>query len=294
MIMMLISTFISCNEYQKLLNSDDTSEKYKQAEVYYNSGEYRKANRLLEQIIPKYRGKPQAQRIIFFFADSYFQTKSYYLAAYQYESFIKSYPKSDRIQEATFKAAKSYYFSSPKYSLDQEDTYTAIEKLQVFINLYPNSEYISEANQMISELQEKLEQKDFEIAKQYFTIRDYRSAIKAFPKPEVKLQTEKGIGVFQKMDIFKGVVWYSYKNDWITWHKLTTKAANTIIQKNKAKEVVASLEEYVEEELKAAPKLFDSGVGEDSISRFDQPKQRNKKKRRNNKRKFQNGKKKAT
>lgn len=122
----------------------------------------------------------------------------------------------------------------------------------------------------------------------------YRTAIKAFPKPEVKLQTEKGIGVFQKMDIFKGVVWYSYKNDWITWHKLTTKAANTIIQKNKAKEVVASLEEYVEEELKAAPKLFDSGVGEDSISRFDQPKQRNKKKRRNNKRKFQNGTKKAT
>jgi cell fate regulator YaaT (PSP1 superfamily) len=122
----------------------------------------------------------------------------------------------------------------------------------------------------------------------------YRSAIKAFPKPEVKLQTEKGIGVFQKMDIFKGVVWYSYKNDWITWHKLTTKAANTIIQKNKAKEVVASLEEYVEEELKAAPKLFDSGEGEDSISRFDQPKQRSKNKRRKNKRKFQNGTKKTT
>jgi outer membrane protein assembly factor BamD len=178
-LIVLLSTFISCNEYQKLLNSDDASEKYKQAEVYYNSGEYRKANRLFEQIIPKYRGKAQAQRIVFFFADSYFQTKSYYLAAYQYENFIKSYPQSDRIQEATFKAAKSYYFSSPKFSLDQEDTYTAIEKLQVFINLYPNSEFIVEANQMISELQEKLEQKDFEIAKQYYTIRDYQSAIKS-------------------------------------------------------------------------------------------------------------------
>jgi outer membrane protein assembly factor BamD len=32
---------------------------------------------------------------------------------------------------------------------------------------------------LISELQEKLEQKDFEIAKQYFTIRDYKAAIKA-------------------------------------------------------------------------------------------------------------------
>ena len=32
---------------------------------------------------------------------------------------------------------------------------------------------------MISELQEKLEKKDFEIAKQYFTIRDYRASVKA-------------------------------------------------------------------------------------------------------------------
>ncbi len=173
----LVST--SCSDYQKLLNGDDASAKYKQAEVYFNNGEYRKANRLLEQIIPKYRGKPQAQRIIFFFAESYFQTKSYLLAAYQFENFIKSYPKSDRVQEASFKAAKSYYLQSPRFSLDQEDTYTAIEKLQVFLNLYPNSEYAVEANQMIAELQEKLEQKDFEIAKQYFTIRDYKAAIKA-------------------------------------------------------------------------------------------------------------------
>ena len=173
-----LGTMFSCSDYQKLLNSDNASEKYKQAEVFYNSGEYRKANRLLEQIIPKYRGKPQAQRIIFFFAESYFQIKSYNLAAYQYEKFVKSFPKSDRIQEASFKAAKSYYYQSPTFSLDQEETYTAIEKLQVFINLYPNSEYSSEANQMISELQVKLEKKDFEIAKQYYTIRDYRAAIK--------------------------------------------------------------------------------------------------------------------
>ncbi|HAS19674.1 MAG TPA: outer membrane protein assembly factor BamD [Flavobacteriaceae bacterium] len=176
----LVGTLVvSCSDYQKLLNGDDTSEKYKQAEIYFNNGEYRKANRLLEQIIPKYRGKPQAQRIIFFFAESYFQTKSYLLAAYQYENFVKSYPKSDRIQEASFKAAKSYYFQSPKFSLDQEDTFTAIEKLQIFINLYPNSEYAEEANQMIAELQEKLEKKEFEIAKQYYTIRDYRAAIKS-------------------------------------------------------------------------------------------------------------------
>ena len=111
----ILILLVSCSDFQKLLNSDDISKKYKQAEMYYNNGVYRKANRLFEQILPKYRGRPQAQRIIFFFADSYFQIKSYSLAAYQYENFIKSYPKSERVQEATFKAAKSYYFMSPTY-----------------------------------------------------------------------------------------------------------------------------------------------------------------------------------
>ena len=171
---------ISCNDYQKLLNSPENEvDKYTAAEEYYENGEFRRANALIEQIIPSYRGKPQGERLVFFFANSFFETRSYYSAAIQFENFIKSYPNSQRIQEAYFMEAKSYSMLSPLYTLDQEDTFTGIDKLQVFINLYPNSEFTPEANQMISELQEKLEKKDFEIAKQYYTIRDYKASIKA-------------------------------------------------------------------------------------------------------------------
>ena len=76
--------------------------------------------------------------------------------------------------------AKSYFMLSPLYTLDQDDTVTAIDKFQVFINRFPNSEYLSEAIELMSQLQNKLERKDFEISKQYFTIRDYNSAIKSF------------------------------------------------------------------------------------------------------------------
>ena len=169
----------SCNAYQKTLNNPDTSVKYKAAEAYYKSGEYRRANRLFEQILPAYRGKPQAQRIIYFFANTYLQTKDYYLAAYQFESFIKSYPKSGRVEEVSFLAAKCYYMLSPRYSLDQANTNEALDKLQIFIDNYPNSEYLPQANAYVQELQTKLEQKDFEIAKQYHTIRDYKAAIRA-------------------------------------------------------------------------------------------------------------------
>lgn len=178
-VLVLFLIISSCNEYQKILNNEDMNVKYKAAEEYYNSGEYRRANRILEQLVPAYRGKPQAERLVYFFADSYFQTKNYYLASYQFESFIKSFPKSQKLEEATFLEAKSHYMMSPSYSLDQEETNTAIEKLQIFMNNYPKSEFTSECNQLISELQNKIEKKEFEIAKQYFVIYDYRAAIKS-------------------------------------------------------------------------------------------------------------------
>ena len=74
---------------------------------------------------------------------------------------------------------KSYFMLSPIFSLDQDDTNTAIEKLQIFINRYPNSEFTSEAIELIEQLQNKLEKKEFEISKQYYTIRDYNSAIRS-------------------------------------------------------------------------------------------------------------------
>ena len=171
---------MSCNDYQKLLNSPENEvDKYTAAEEYYENGEFRRANALIEQIIPSFRGKPQGERLVFFFANSYYETRSYYSAAIQFENFIKSYPNSQRIQEAYFMEAKSYFMLSPIYTLDQDDTFTGIDKLQVFINRFPNSEYLTEALELMEQLQNKIEKKEFEISKQYYTIRDYSSAIKS-------------------------------------------------------------------------------------------------------------------
>ena len=84
---------------------------------------------------------------------------------------------SQKVDEAAFLGAYSYYKTSPRYSLDQKETLTAIEKLQDFINSYPNSEKMSDANDLVQELRIKMEFKAFEIAKQFNTIRDYKSAL---------------------------------------------------------------------------------------------------------------------
>ena len=119
----------------------------------------------------------------------------------------------------------------------------------------------------------------------------YRSALKTFPKSELKLQTEKGVAVMQKMDIFKEQLWYAYKGEWMNWYQLSLSSVQEIIDKNKKKEKVPSLEEYVTEATASVTEkpdvVFENVVGQDSLNRFDRPKgskNKRKKKRKPNRR----------
>ena len=109
----------------------------------------------------------------------------------------------------------------------------------------------------------------------------YMDALKEFPKTDVKLYTEKGKAVCQKIDIFQGFMWFTYEGEWTNWHKLTASQANEILELNNKKEKVASLEEYATELIEDTKTEFENVVGQDSLTRFDSPKPRSK--RRNNK-----------
>ena len=178
-LLIIIVLLASCNEYQKALKSEDPAIKFQMATKLYEAKKYNKAIRIFEQIASVYRGKPESENMYFMFSQSYYKTKQYYLAGYQFESFVSSFPKSEKAQEASFLGAKSYSMLSPEYSLDQTDTTKAIEKLQAFIDTYPNSQYLGEANSIVKNLNEKLERKVFENAKGYNTISDYKSALVA-------------------------------------------------------------------------------------------------------------------
>ncbi|WCO00516.1 outer membrane protein assembly factor BamD [Psychroserpens ponticola] len=184
-ILILAITLSSCSEYQKALKSEDVKVKLDMATKLFENGKYSKANKLFDQVVPKYRGKPQAERLMFMSAMCSYELKDYHISGYHFERFENSYPRSDKAQEASFLSAKSYYMLSPVYSKEQRETVEALEKLQLFINKYPDSDYLAEANVLIKELDFKLEKKAFEIAKQYnkiayFESSDYEAAIKAF------------------------------------------------------------------------------------------------------------------
>ena len=111
----------------------------------------------------------------------------------------------------------------------------------------------------------------------------YLDALKDFPSADSKLHTEKGTAFCQKTDIFKGMLWFSYKDDPSNWHSLTKDQVQRIQELNRQKKKVQSLEEYASENYADAEITFENAVGQDSLTRFDRPKSKRRKNKRRNK-----------
>ncbi|MCK9206815.1 MAG: outer membrane protein assembly factor BamD [Salinivirgaceae bacterium] len=184
----LTTLLISCSEYQKVLKNSDYNLKYEKALVYYEKGDYYRAQSLFDELVSIFKGTDKSEKILYYYADCHYQQKDYVLGAYYFENFAKTFPYSEFTEKAAYTAAYCYYLNSPKYTLDQTDTRKAIEAMQVFINKYPTSTYVTEANDIIEKLRSKLELKSYESAKLYFKLGEYhaasialRNSLKDFP-----------------------------------------------------------------------------------------------------------------
>lgn len=178
-LLMLIA--VGCSPLQKALKSEDSEYKKEVADQYYGQKKYRKAIRLYEQIETAYRARPDAEDMYYNFAEATYQVKDYMLAGPRFKLFAATYPRSERREEALLKEIKCGVELSPVYSLDQTVTYETIDKLQKFIDQYPGSDFVFEANSIMTEMNQKIEKKVFENAKQLNTIggwtRNYDAAI---------------------------------------------------------------------------------------------------------------------
>jgi outer membrane protein assembly factor BamD len=182
-LLVLLSVMIlgSCkSKFEKLKASNDNPKKYQEAIKYYNKRDYSKALDLFDDLAQRYRGRSGAEDLFYYYAYTNYKLRDYTSARYHFKNFADTYPTSPRAEECRFMAAYCYYLDSPIFSLDQTNTQSAIDALQLFINLYPKSERVAEASKLIQNLRDKLEEKSYANAKLYLTIGDYQAAVISF------------------------------------------------------------------------------------------------------------------
>lgn len=165
--------FTSCSEYQSLLKSTDPELKYDKAVEYFVAEKYDKAITLFDDVTSYFRNTDRSELIINYLAKANMAKKDYLTAGEYYKTYAKSYPAGRFIQEAKFGIAYCYYLDSPDVRLDQAPTVQAVNAFQEYIDLYPESEKVKEANKYLTELNDKLAQKELINADLYYNLGTY-------------------------------------------------------------------------------------------------------------------------
>lgn len=152
-------------------------EHFKYAMELFNDEDYIASVQEFQSINLQYPASTVADDAQYYLAESHYKKGEYILAAYEYSRLIQDIPASEYVSKAQFMLGESYYQLSPNYQLDQQYTRKAIEEFQAFIDFFPTDAKVPEAEQKISELNDKLAKKVYNTAQIYERMEDINAAI---------------------------------------------------------------------------------------------------------------------
>ena len=172
--------FTSCNDFNRLVKSTDNEMKYEVAVDYYERGDYNHALQLFDLLLASFRNTPKGESITYKTAYCYYYQYDFEIASYYFKRFIQAYPFSKNAEKAAYMSAYCSYRISPDAGLDQTNTHAAIKQLKCFIDQYPESDSLYRAQKLLNDLNDKLEEKDYNVCRLYYRMENYSAAITSF------------------------------------------------------------------------------------------------------------------
>lgn len=169
----LLSIIVSCGDYNAVSKTMDYEYKYEAAKQYYAEGQYNRAALMISDVLAVMKGTEQGEESLFLTAMSSMKARSYNAAATTFRKYYQSYPRGKYVELARLNCGKALYKTSPEPRLDQTPTFEAVTEFQNFIELFPDSPYRAEAQDLIFKLQDKLVEKEYLSAKLYYDLGDY-------------------------------------------------------------------------------------------------------------------------
>ncbi|HEY0261814.1 MAG TPA: outer membrane protein assembly factor BamD [Chitinophagales bacterium] len=170
----------SCDTPERVLKSNDLDYKIQTAKRWYEKKQYVKCIPVFEELMGLLKGTKSTEDIYYMYCWANYYQGDYLISSYHFNNFTKMHPNSPKAEECAFMAAMSHEKLSPRYSLDQTNTFKAIDMFQNFVNNFPESNRVDSANIEFQKLKKKLEFKAVENAKLYYKTSYYRAASTAF------------------------------------------------------------------------------------------------------------------
>jgi outer membrane protein assembly factor BamD len=173
----LLFVCLSCSNSSYIVKDENSEEKLNSVVEYIKKEKYSKAKIEIEYLLlldPLSNFSGDAQ---YYLSDCYFYLNDYGQAIIEYSKYLSRQDSKDEfVKKAKYMLCKCYFNMSLDFKKDQTDTVIAIEKLQNFIEEDIMSDYISEIENMILDLRNKLAKKDFYTASLYIKLEEIESA----------------------------------------------------------------------------------------------------------------------
>src|SRR5664280_2080064 len=180
LILILFSLVIwGCGESVNTVNMSP-QDRLAYAVKLYNDEDYELAVNEFSSIVLQFPGNAIVDSAQYYTGMTRYKRKEYILGAYEFSKLIKNMPASKLIAESQYMLAECYYKLSPDYTLDQKYTRSAIKEYQAYIDFFPTSDKVPDAEVKIKELNEKLAHKEYNAAYIYSKLEFYRAALKYY------------------------------------------------------------------------------------------------------------------
>ena len=175
LIILFLSLLISCksSDVEKTLTAE---ERFEIGMKEFQDENYIEAINEFSVVTLQYPGSSVSDDAQYYLGECRFFREEYLLAAYEYEALKRNMPASPLIPKAQYKIASSYYNLAPESPLDQTYSLKAIDEFQAFIEYYPTDSLVAEAEAKITELRDRLAEKEYQTAIIYMKMEYYKAA----------------------------------------------------------------------------------------------------------------------
>jgi outer membrane protein assembly factor BamD len=143
----------------------------------FKNKDYQEGQTQFKILTLNYPGAPFVDQAQFYLGECHYELKEYIIASDEYKRLQRLYPKSVYLDDAQYKIAMSDFKLSPKPPLDQKHTVLALENFQRFVEDFPNSDLVPEAEEKLKTCRIKLAEKDFNAAELYRKLDDSYAAL---------------------------------------------------------------------------------------------------------------------
>lgn len=175
----LVFFFAGCSS-TKEIEALSPEARYALSMEKFNNGDYLDAIEDFKIITVQFPGSTVADKAQFYLGQCRYERGEYILAAAEFDLLIRTMPSSQLVPKARYMRAMSYYNLSPRSQLDQKYTREAIDDFQSFIEYSPTDSLVKDAEQKITELNDKLAKKQYDDGMLYYRLEYYKAAIVYF------------------------------------------------------------------------------------------------------------------